>query len=39
MYWLSMESAHLVVFQGLTREIARRAAACERSGGRRPTPG
>jgi hypothetical protein len=25
MYWLSMEPAHLVMFRGLTREIARRA--------------
>lgn len=35
MYWLSMEPAHLVIFRGLTREIARRAEACERSS-RRP---
>lgn len=37
MYWLSMEPAHRVIFQGLTREIARRAEAWERSG-RNPAP-
>ena len=30
MYWLSMEPAHLVIFRGLTQEIARRAEARER---------
>ena len=37
MYWLSMEPAHRVIFQGLTREIARRAEARERPG-RHPAP-
>ncbi|MFY9976113.1 MAG: SDR family oxidoreductase [Chromatiaceae bacterium] len=30
MYWLSMEPAHLVIFRGLTQEIARRAEGRER---------
>lgn len=30
LYWLSMEPAHLVIFRGLTQEIARRAEARER---------
>jgi uncharacterized protein YbjT (DUF2867 family) len=38
MYWLSMEPAHRVIFQGLTREIARRAEARERAGHRPPSP-
>jgi uncharacterized protein YbjT (DUF2867 family) len=38
MYWLSMEPAHLVIFQGLAREIARRAEARERSGHPPPSP-
>ncbi len=39
MYWLSMEPAHRVIFQGLTREIARRAEARERSGRHLAPPG